>query len=1022
MRIMMLGQMTAVRDEQVIERFVTRKNALLLAYLAYHRDKPHTRELLAELLWPESDPMLSRARLRQALASLRRQLESSELPCGTLINADRITVKLNSSLVDTDTQELQKYWEQSRQANTTEMAMECYRNILSLYKGEFLPRFDEEWIISAREHLAETAWKAALNLTEHCIETGKLEEACVYGRRLVELDSLSENSHISLIRAYLAAGNTDSALKQYHTLEQILHVHLGETPSMSAKALLKEISDNAGQKIVYHASFTQRSKTSDQIIPTTFEGTRHASPARNSISQPSIPLQLTRFFGRNEEILRIQSLLSNDNKTRLVTIIGLGGIGKTRLAIESANRIQNETSISACFAPLVEIRDPSLIPSAIAAALKLTLRSDQQILSQVIKALNAQQTLLLLDNMEQLYVDESSLTSCIHLINLLLQEVPALRCIITSRQAIGLIGEQRINLQPLRTPSQKESLIIEEIMTYDSAQLFLDRAQAVRESMRFTLSNVQAAVSLLNFLEGIPLSIELAATWVQHLSPAQMLQKFSKRFDLLKSLHPGESAKHARLLACIEWSFSLLTAKQRNTFVSLSLFRGGWSLENAASLIDEECEETETLLIELSERCLINIVCNDEVARYSMLESLREYAIGILSEKERKRLGNRDSELFLKLIKEMHPILNSSSRNHAIQQLKDNQENLLSALEWSLQYEQETALEIGALLWPYWLYIGNATEGRRYLERILSLNIDIGIGIKSKLLEGVGALAQSQADYQVARSAYAQNLQLGRDLAQQDLAAIALNNLGSLYYEQGRLESSESVYEEALAIWRMLGAQNHIARTLNNLALVAHENDELDRAAILLNDSLQIKRRLNDSPGTAAALNNLGLIEMERGDYSTARAIYEEALIHNRNGGNEGFKAILLSNMANAISMYGEPEIAAQLLEESLKIRVDHGDRRGIAYALEAGALLTVTCGRAESAARLLGAASSLRMQLEAPPLPKDRKRLEHIVEELEKIISPKLYTALYTLGQSLNLEQAIEYAKEQISLIKNRS
>jgi predicted ATPase/DNA-binding SARP family transcriptional activator len=648
----------------------------------------------------------------------------------------------------------------------------------------------------------------------------------------------------------------------------------------------------------------------------------------------SLPLSFTRFFGREREQARLQEWLL-EAKTRLVTLTGMGGTGKTRLALEVGRSLEEAFGGAVWFVGLADIADAALIVTAIAGGLRLTLSAESDPLDQVVAALSRRPSLLILDNFEQL-VEMGG-----RVVQALLSRVPLLSILVTSRQVLGLEGERELALAPLTVPGGGHTL--EQLCLYESVQLFIDRAQAVKPDFQVTSQNAAAVATLCLRLEGIPLAIELAAARSQVLTPSQILAQLENRFDFLSSRRRDVSERHRTLRAAMEWSYRLLSPQLQRFFARLSVFRGGWTSAAAEGV----CEEGLALdcLAQLRECSLVLVEEAGEEIRFGMLETVREYASEQLAGVERWDALVRHGEYFLALAEAAEPKLTGPEQTEWLGRLEGEHDNLRAALNWCTGNEEDVnsrsssirlnALHLCGALWRFWWTRGHLAEGKEWCARALATAQGQERTLaRAKVLNGVGALAHSQGDNTAARTYYEESLAICREIGDRHGIAFSLNGLGNVAHDQDETAPAIAYYEESLAIRREIGDRSGITWSLSCLGFIAHSQGDNAAALAYYEESLAISRDLGHRSGIAWLLCRLGNVASTQGDDASATAYYEESLAICREIGDRSGIGLSLNCLGSVAKNRGDYAAARANQEESLAIFREVGDRSGIGYAL----------------------------------------------------------------------------------------
>ncbi|HEU4752797.1 MAG TPA: BTAD domain-containing putative transcriptional regulator, partial [Armatimonadota bacterium] len=558
-RIELFSGLKVREGERVVARFPTRKTASLLGFLAYYSRHRHPREVLIELLWPESDLDAGRKSLGVALSALRQVLELGREESGRVLLADRLTVQLSPERVTTDVAELEAALAAATRARDPAERESRLLRAVELYTGELLPGLYEEWIPREGEWLRDRVLDALTELARLAERDGRTEAALAHTRRAVALDPIREETHREMMRLLGGLGRVPEALRQYRDMEEILRRELEIHPSAVSRELAEAL--RSGRVSTLH--------------------TDHRPPPPEPTA-PRLPAYWTSFLGRAEEMDALREAL-RPGEARVVTLTGPGGSGKTRLAREAAQAVAEWYSGAAWFVALADLADAERLPGAIARSIDAPLGQGTNPLAATIEILAGRPALLVLDNFEQL------LPSGAAYLRSLLERLPALVCLITSRRRVGLTGERELAVSPLAAA--------------ESVQLFLDRARSARPDFQLTPQNRQAVLTLCERLEGVPLALELAAARARVLTPEQMLEQLAAQPLQLLHANGDREARHRSLDAAVGWSYRLLPGRTRLFFAALSVFHGGWSLEAAEAVW--QGPDTLDLLVELHDCSMI---------------------------------------------------------------------------------------------------------------------------------------------------------------------------------------------------------------------------------------------------------------------------------------------------------------------------------------------------------------------------------------------------------------------------------
>jgi predicted ATPase len=764
------------------------------------------------------------------------------------------------------------------------------------------------------------------------------------------------------------------------------------------------------------------------------------SPRAVPAGQNSLPPQFTRFFDRERELAQLHRLI-HERESRLVTLTGLGGSGKTRLAIEFAHRVWDRFQGVVWFVPLADLVDPRLIVAEILKGLGRPQSSDTPGVEEMVDVLSGQPAILILDSFEHL-IAEGTAT-----IRTLLERVPTLVVLVTSRRSFKLDGGQELPVRPFSIPGPDENP--EDLLRYASVQLFVDRAQAARPDFQLTQRNAAAVSALCRELEGVPLALELAAARSHVMTPQQMLARMTQRFELLVSRRPGSSRRHHSLRAAIQWSYELLPPKMQRFFARLSIFRGGWLLEAAENI----CQEPAALDY-LEHLCECSLILAEEAAsssrpgelhdgepgadstiphlarlpavstemdlpvagiRFRLLETLREYGIEQLTVAERQELELRHAQYYACLAEQGEAELLRSAQEAWLNHLETEQSNLRAALLWCEERrETELGLRLAGALWRFWYVRGHWSIGRTRLAGVLALPGASCSAARAKALHGAGVLAHYQGDIEVARRLLHESLAIGRALGERQLTAATLTSLGFLARDQGEPLPAGTLFSEALTLGREVEDRRGIAMALAGLGDVALYQRSPGAARSFYQESLAIRRSLDDPRFLAAALNNLADLDRVQ-DPAAARSLYEESLPIMRRLGSKGDVAWTLCGLAYSLLSQGDLPRAEALLVESLQLQRELENRRGMAECLEGLAAIAGRHGRHLQSVGLFGAAEALREEIHMPASPAHRAENDQYVATARAHMTVEQFLSTWAAGRAMTPEQAVSQALEEV-------
>ena len=1006
-RLQLLGGLRAACGTALLEKFQTQKTASLLAYFAFYSHRRHTREEIIDLLWPDAEPEAGRNRLSQALVWLRPHLELSADVRGTVLLADRQTAGLNPQAITVDALTFEAA-ARSALAATPQSEIQQLAPLLeaaaALYTGDLLPGHYEDWVLTERQRLLSLFLSLLQRLISFYEQEARWDRALDYARQALASDPMAEDLHLTLIRLLSASSQEEAAQRQFRELERVLDKELGEKPSPAAYALMQAISVRKSEL---------PGRVSNAVLP-----------------QSPVIRPLTRFFGRQDELATLHTLLTSES-VRLVTLTGTGGAGKTRLALEASQQLTEDYQGAVWFIPLADVTDPAMLPSVLSDALQLPRLADTSFVKQVTDALSQRPSLLVLDNLEHLVEGAAPL------IRSLLERTATLKVLVTSRQRLTLDGEREVSVLPLASPMWEDAagqkISLEHLIQVESVRLFVDRAQSVRPSFAVTPQNAEAIARLCTRLEGLPLAIELCASWAQTLTPTQMLTQLTRRFDLLVSRRSDIPPRHRSLRAALEYSYLLLPPDLQQFFVQLSLFRGGWTLEAAEAVCLDSLPGSTGLtalthLTELRERSLL--IADETLEpgetqkpgtengmRYRMLEALREFAAEQRTLAIETTLRQRHAAYFLGLAEEARLHLTGPQQTLWLTRLEAEHDNLRGALRWAIETQDaETGLRLAVALSKFWEIRGYFREAQQWLERLLPFTADPISPTDNRVLRAQTLNAYANAfdgltDF-VSAETYAQEaLAAWRELGEASGMAYSLAMLGSIAMMREDYGPAVQLLQEARFLAQSVGDDAMAAGVVHSLGRIALAQQNWSEALETLSESLTLHRALGDRNKAAAALNNLGLVARYRGDLKAARDLLNQALSEHRALGDRPRMAISLLNIGTVARLDQHYHEAEAVLRPALTLALEVDDRRVQTWCIkELGHLL---CAQSEwqRGIRLLSASESLRQVLGMSFSPADPGELSRDVSLAKTALGHSMFDAAWQAGSRWTIQEACAQA-----------
>lgn len=729
------------------------------------------------------------------------------------------------------------------------------------------------------------------------------------------------------------------------------------------------------------------------------------APRTTDARRNNLRLEVTSFIGREREIEQATRMLGESS---LLTLTGPGGVGKTRIGLRLARTLLDQFDDGAWIVECGNLSDPAFVLPSVASAIGLLEPAGRSLLTTIVDQLKGKRLLLVLDDCDPVLAASAELAEA------LVRSCSAVRIVVTSREALGVPGEAILPIASLTTPEAGSIIVASDLGSVDACRLFVERARAVQPAFDLTDQNAQSVAQLCRRLDGIPLAIELAAARVRTLPVEQIAARLDDRFRLLTGGSRTSVARHQTLRATIDWSYDLLTEPERAILRRLSVFAGGAALEAAESVCAGDPVDSIDVLDVLGRLVEKSLVFTDPTsaeARFRLLETVRDYARGRLVEADEGATTlRRHRDWYLALVDEASTaFFHGPEPVEWLRRLDREHDDLRAALEWCLDQpgEGRSGLRIAAGLWRYWEIRGHITEGRGWLERMLQAIGEDVSALRADALTGAANLAFMQGDFRAASTFQAASLAIHRQIGDRQSVAYAANNLANTAVQLGDHARARALYEEAISLTRELGDVRGVAFGSINLADIAAREGDLATAQDLEQEILASIRNLGDRWTEAFALDAFARAAGRAGERERARSLHVQALaILEELGDRRGVARVLTQLAALALSE-GDSAEARGLFHQSLTIRQELGDMPGLASAMENLARAVAT-DDAEAAARLHGAAESLRESIRAMIPPQAATTHDQNMADLEAQLGTARFEAARREGRLMTPNEAL--------------
>ncbi len=739
----------------------------------------------------------------------------------------------------------------------------------------------------------------------------------------------------------------------------------------------------------------------------------------------NLPEILNPLLGREHEIEEISALLQLE-KSRLVTLTGIGGTGKTSLSLVVARKLLREFKDGVYFVELENINSQESLISALAYTLEVPESPEQSLLEGLKEYLKEKNLLLVLDNFEQLI-------SAAPVIAEIIKAAPKVRVLTSSRIALRLSVEKEYSIEPLAVPDLDSAKLNTLALTkFPAVQLFVERAMAARPSFVMSGEHAQAVAEICVKLDGLPLAIELAAARIRALTPQMILARLNQRLKLLTSGSKDLPARQQTLRGAIDWSYNLLGVGEQQLFTRLAVFAGGCRLDT----VDQVCNHAGDLLVDpldgLETLLNNNLLRQHEEAggemRYSMLQTLREYALEKLHERgESEGMEQNFAEWLIRQAQETTPQLEEAEHEQAIKWFDLEYTNLRAGIELALERRQkEIASELAATIWLYWVMKGLWSEGRSFLEKILALAGEVSPGVQAKVLNGAGGLAFYQNDLETAKNYFEQSLDLKRQLNDKRGIATALNNLGGIALEQGDSATSQAYLLQSYGVLKELNDPGGMATILTNLGVMLVDQGDFEQARKYYIQALEITENNNNKWGMEFSLTNLGMLALREKNFEQAHQYFQRSFALAQELGDKSGIAESLYGLGWVEYFSNQPTPARQFFSRSLQVGQELGDERvsvrnlvGIAGSITLEAQTSGRVAQFQLAGKLSGIVTKTltRKSLLLDVL--EKQTFDHFQIELKQVLGETAYLAVLNEGKSSSIEKVIELLEDSQSLFE---
>ncbi len=1031
-----LGPLEVCRGHEMVELSGQRRRVLLARLLASANSTVSTDQLMYEL-WGDQIRPGSPATLQAYISELRKLLSpvgsfSSTVAKSSVILTRHPGYQLSVEPLSFDAHSFQEIISKVRSTHESldvkrvaimlREALQLWRgpvlgDLLSEVSADSMLRSYAEGLEALRIWALEERIEADLAIGLHGQLQSELQLLC-------KEHPLHERFWGQLMLALYRSGRQADSLRAFQKIRSNLDNELGILPSQQLRDLeeailmqsvdLDWVPPKLSETGVAAGGLIKKLET-DPVVDLTQIDLTQSESVQTAQERPGLhgfPVSMTSFVGRRGEISALNDLLE---ESRVVTLTGAGGFGKTRLASEVATLNVDRWRDGAWFVDLAEVKDPAVVPMTIAGALGLHVHQNSQVFEALIESCSTREMLILIDNCEQVIEAVASSVAT------LLARCPSLRLICTSREELRVRGENVWRLDALSLPNIHEGLIdLDECENCDSVLLLVERAKNVWPDFMLTEDNAKSVVEICQTLEGIPLAIELAVPLLAILSPDELNARLSDRFRLLSRGSRGLPAHQRTLRATIDWSYDLLTPKEQLLFCRLAVFMSPFTLEAAEAVCvgenqDESCavgiEETLDLLERLMAKSLVSIVRSENgPTRYRMLETLRLYALERLRSSGGE-LATRELHMkyFLKLGEEANEGAHSKSVRSWLPVLSATLADFRSAIDWAFVNDDlEHALRLaGALRW-YFSRLGFLEEGWRWVEPVLERRHELSPELRTLALTSASTIAFLLGRHSITVDLGEEGLAEARRLEDPQELAIALIVRGAAAVFEGNVERAVTCFAESTVLCQELGDEWGMAWCQTFWGVGARRMGNLDEALALLEPGIEAFKEMGDEQAQILPLVNMGQVLLLKGDPIRGRSLIDEALQLAYRVGDQVLLATALVFLGRATRVIDGPSQARPLLLKGLSVCQKAENRVVGAIGVQELAAVALAQGRPEDAVVLAGKAQEFHRESHGAQTRLEEEELQGILQKCRLLLGDELYQAALGRGANLDLSQVV--------------